>query len=184
MNIRLATADDASGVLGVYAPIVNDTLISFEERPPGVMEMAERIERTLSHLPWIVAEEAGEIAGYAYASRYRARAAYRWSAEVSVYVSPAWQRRKLGTKLYEALFAVLRLQGYRMAYAGIALPNDGSVALHEGLGFESVGVFRAAGRKFETWTDVGWWALLLQTLGDRPQEPAPLPSLGLDAHIA
>ena len=179
-NLRLAVPDDASGVLDIYAPLVSDTIVSFEERVPGVAEMARRIEQTLRRWPWIVAEAEGAVAAYAYATEFRARPAYRWSCEVSVYVGEAWRRQRLGLRLYEQLFLLLRRQGYRMAYAAIALPNPASVALHEQLGFAPVGVFPAAGRKHGAWIDVGWWSLGLSGSHAAPEEPVPLTKLGIN----
>ena len=180
MNFRLAVPGDARGVLDIYAPVVSDTFVSFEEQVPTVAEMDRRIRSTLRRWPWIVAEEQGQLAGYAYATGFRDRQAYRWSCEVSVYVEEAWRRQRLGARLYEELFLLLRRQGYRMAYAGIALPNPASVALHEHLGFARVGVFPAAGRKHGAWIDVGWWSLGLAALEDAPEEPVLLQDLGTD----
>ena len=180
MNLRLAEPGDAPGVLDIYAPIVSDTVVSFEERVPSLAEMTSRIEDTLKRWPWVVADKGGAIAGYAYATRFRTRHAYRWSCEVSVYVGEAWRRQRLAARLYENLFSLLKRQGYRMAYAGIALPNPASAALHEDLGFTPIGVFPAAGRKHGMWIDVGWWSLALSALETAPEEPVPLESLNPD----
>ena len=169
--IRLAEEDDAQGVLAIYAPVVRETAISFELEPPSLDEIRERIRSLRGRLPWLVCAEGPEVCGYAYADRFRTRAAYQWSAEVTVYVSPAWHRRGVGLALYTSLFETMRLLGYRNAFAGIALPNPPSVALHEALGFRPAGIFRAAGFKRGRWHDVGWWQLELQPL-DRP-EAAP-----------
>lgn len=169
--IRMAEEDDAEGVREIYAPVVRETAISFELEPPSLEEMRERIRLLRSRLPWIVCAEGPEVCGYAYADRFRTRAAYQWSAEVTVYVSTAWRRRGVGQALYTSLLEALRLLGYRSAFAGIALPNPPSVALHEALGFRLAGIFRAAGFKLGRWHDVGWWQLELQAL-DRP-EAAP-----------
>jgi len=177
MHLRLAEPDDAPGVLDIYAPLVSDTTVSFEEQVPSLAEMSRRIETTLERWPWIVAEEDEELAGYAYATAFRARHAYRWSCEVSVYVGEMWRGQRLGQRLYENLFSRLRRQGFRMAYAGIALPNPASVALHERLGFAPVGVFPAAGRKRGAWIDVGWWSLGLSALETAPEEPVLLADL-------
>jgi len=180
INLRLAVPGDAPGVLDIYAPVVNDSIVSFEEQVPDLAEMARRIDNTLERWPWVVAERQGEIAGYAYATGFRARQAYRWSCEVSVYVGEAWRRQRLGVRLYEYLFSLLKRQGYRMAYAGIALPNPASVALHERVGFSPVGVFPAAGRKHGAWIDVGWWSLGLSVRNAVPEEPIPLQRLDID----
>jgi phosphinothricin acetyltransferase len=160
MVIRHAdSARDAEAIANIYAPFVADTVISFEDMAPAPAEMADRIERLAKTHAWLVAEDAGEILGYAYACPHRERAAYRWTTEVTVYVDPRHQRRGVARRLYEALLARLADQGYRIALAVIALPNDASVALHEACGFELVGVYRAIGFKFGSWWDVGWWQL-------------------------
>ncbi len=166
--IRLAEESDAEGVRSIYAPVVRDTAISFELEPPSLEEMRQRIRSLRDRLPWLVCAEGPEVRGYAYADRFRTRAAYQWSVEVTVYVSAAWQRRGVGQALYTSLLEGLRVLGYKSAFAGIALPNPPSVALHEALGFRPAGTFRAAGFKLGRWHDVGWWQLELQPL-DQPQ---------------
>jgi L-amino acid N-acyltransferase YncA len=119
-----------------------------------------------------VLEEDGEVAGYAYASQHNSRAAYRWAVDVAVYVDPSRRRRGAGRRLYGALLEELRERGYRIACAGITLPNDASVGLHEALGFEPVGIYRRVGWKAGAWHDVGWWQLELTPAGvDPPAEP-------------
>jgi phosphinothricin acetyltransferase len=150
---------------------------SFEEAAPNEAEMADRIARTLSTHPWLVAEGNGELLGYAYACRHRERPAYRWSTDVSVYVDERQWRRGVGRRLYEVLFEHLRRQGFRTACAGITLPNAASVALHERLGFVPIGVYRQIGWKADAWRDVGWWQLDL--IGEETEPPAgPLPPGG------
>ena len=174
--IRLATGADAEAIAAIYRPIVADTAISFETNPPGPAEMEWRIAATLPFAPWLVYEEHGKIAGYAYGSRHRERAAYQWSVDVSVYVDDAFRRRGIGSALYTALFPQLRLQGFFAAHAGITLPNAGSVGLHESLGFVPVGVYRGVGYKLSAWHDVGWWQ---RSLRDRiPDPPPPRPTGG------
>jgi L-amino acid N-acyltransferase YncA len=168
-RIRYASPEDALAVHAIYAPFVRATVISFELEPPSADEMRARIAATLEMHPWLVFERAGKIAGYAYASRHRDRLAYQWAVDVSCYVDPAAQRQGIGRRLYLALFDVLRAQGFCNAYAGIALPNAGSVGLHEAVGFTPVGVYRRVGYKLGAWHDVGWWALVL---GDLPAVPA------------
>lgn len=153
--IRTAEESDAEGVLSIYAPVVRETAISFELEPPSLEEMRERIRSLRGRLPWLVCAEGPEVCGYAYADRFRTRAAYQWSAEVTVYVSPTWRRRGVGQALYTSLLEALRLLGYRSAFAGIALPNPASVALHEALGFLPAGTFSTAGFKLGQWHDVG-----------------------------
>ena len=160
MVIRPAdSARDAEAIAAIYAPFVTDTVISFEDVAPTATEMALRIDRLSKTYAWLVADDGGEILGFAYACPHRERAAYQWATEVTVYVDPRHQRRGVGRSLYEALLAELADQGYRVALAVIALPNDASVGLHEACGFELVGVLRAVGFKFGSWWDVGWWQL-------------------------
>jgi len=166
-------ARDAAGCAAIYAPFVTGSAVSFEELAPDAAEMARRIEHTARTHPWLVAERDGAVAGFAYASSHRARAAYRWAADVAVYVAAAHRRAGVGRELYVALLDLLRAQGFHLACAGITLPNDASVALHEALGFEPVGVERAIGYKAGAWRDVGWWQLRLRPPDGPPAEPLP-----------
>jgi phosphinothricin acetyltransferase len=179
MVVRVATLADAAAIAEIYAPAVTDGFISFEETPPDAAEFAKRMTAGLPIYPWLVLEEEGRVLGYAYAGRHQARAAYRWSVDVTVYVRNGFHRRGIGRALYERLFEILRRQGFRMAYAGIALPNEGSVGLHEAMGFALVGVYRDVGWKQGGWRDVGWWALDLGLLGDPPPEPVSFGRLGI-----
>jgi L-amino acid N-acyltransferase YncA len=175
--VRIRDADpaaDAAACAAIYAPFVNDTAISFEERPPDAAEMRRRMENLVHRYPWLVAEDDASVVGYAYGGPHRERAAYRWAADVTIYIGPGHQRQGLGRALYEALFQRLTAQGLRMACAGITLPNDASVALHERLGFRPVGVYRQIGWKFDRWHDVAWYQRALRTEGpDPPAEPGP-----------
>jgi L-amino acid N-acyltransferase YncA len=170
--IRLALERDAQQIADIYAPVVRDTPISFEVEPPNAAEMARRVADTLPTFPWLVADNAAEILGYAYAGAHRARAAYRWSVDTTIYVHPRIHRAGVGRALYTSLLRILALQGFCTAYAGITLPNPGSVGLHEAVGFERLAVYRAVGYKLGAWHDVGWWQ---RTIGPRPPVPeAPL----------
>lgn len=165
---------DAAACAAIYAPHVEGSAVSFEERAPDAEEMAMRIERTSRIHPWLVAELGDEVVGYAYACRYLERPAYRWAASVSVYVAADRARLGIGRRLYEELVRRLRRQGFRIACAGITLPNPASVVLHERLGFAAVGVSRGSGWKDGAWRDVGWWQLELWPAGEaRPSEPLP-----------
>jgi phosphinothricin acetyltransferase len=163
---------DAAACARIYAPSVEGSVVSFEEVAPTSDEMAERIGGALRSHAWMVAEAAGEVVGFAYGCAHRARPAYRWSVEVSVYVEEGHRAEGHGRALYGSLLDRLRGRGYAVACAGITLPNDASVALHEGLGFEPVGVYRGIGWKRGGWRDVGWWQLTLGPLElDSPAEP-------------
>ena len=159
---------DGAACAAIYAPYVDGRGTSFEERPPTAEDLAERIERVSARHPWLVAERDGIVAGFAYATSHRARPAYRWAAETSVYVHDDHQGNGVGSELYTALLGLLRVQGLHVALAGITLPNPASVSLHESLGFEPVGVYRRIGFKAGAWRDVGWWQLLLREQGDGP----------------
>lgn len=179
MLIRDADSErDAPACALIYAPYVRDTVISLEEQPPSDADMAGRIERITRTHPWLVAEEDGGPIGYAYASPHRERASYRWAADVTVYIAATHHRRGIGRALYETLFDLLTQQGLRMACAGVTLPNEASVRLHESLGFKPVGVYRRIGWKMGAWRDVGWWQLDLPSPDpdldpDPPAEPRP-----------
>ena len=174
MLIRDASAErDAGPCAAIYAPYVRDTPISLEETPPTPTEIAERIETTARTHPWLVAEEADEVIGYAYATRHRERACYRWATDVTVYVSEHRQRKGVGRALYQTLFELLVKQGFRIACAGITLPNEASVGLHESLGFQPVGTYRRIGWKLGAWHDVGWWQLPLSDHDGAPTETGP-----------
>jgi len=178
-RIRLAAEDDADDVLAIYGPVVRDTVVSFELEPPSREEMQQRMRSTLERTPWLVAEDGPGAWGYAYAGSFRARPAYQWTTEVTVYVHASHRGKGVGRALYTSLLAILRAAGYRSAVGGITLPNAASVALHDSLGFRPVGVFEAAGFKFGGWHDVGFWQLQL-----RGPEPPSSPPRGLSALVA
>jgi L-amino acid N-acyltransferase YncA len=175
--IRMATPRDAAGIHAIYAPVVRDTIISFELEPPTESQLAQRIAATLRKYPWLVFEDAEGIAGYAYAAEHRERLAYQWSVDVSCYVHPRARRRGVGNALYQALLRVLRVQGFCNAFAGIALPNDASVALHEGVGFTPLGRYRNVGFKLGAWRDSGWWQCAFGELPAEPDAPRALNEL-------
>lgn len=155
---------DAAACRAIYAHFVEHTAVSFETEAPSETEMAGRIAAALATHEWLVAEDAdAHLLGYAYAGPHRARAAYRFLAEVSVYVAPGHARAGLGRTLYEPLLERLRQRGFRSAVAGMTLPNDASHGLHAALGFRDVGTFRRAGWKHGSWHDTGWMQLDLVT---------------------
>ncbi len=182
--IRLARAEDAAGVLEIYAPIVRSSPTSFELEPPTCEVMAQRMRQTLTWHPWLVleSERPGSLAGYAYASVFRARPAYRWTTEVSVYVHEEARGRGVARALYAALFRVLARQGLRTVIGGISLPNPASVRLHESMGFRPVGRFEHVGYKFDAWHTVGFWSLdLVGDEGARAGLPEPRPIMEVSA---
>ncbi|PUA20295.1 arsinothricin resistance N-acetyltransferase ArsN1 family B [Glaciimonas sp. PCH181] len=163
--IRPATPSDAATICDIYNPYVLNTAITFETIPVTPPEMAQRITDITALFPWLVCiektTEGEQILGYAYATKWRTRAAYAHSVESSVYLSDAAGGKGLGTLLYKALLAELRKLSVHAVIGGIALPNPGSIALHEKMGFEKVGVFREVGKKTDTWLDVGYWQMFL-----------------------
>jgi len=177
MVIRHADPErDAAACASIYAPAVTAGVASLEERAPEPHEIADRIRIITRDFPWLVAEIDGAVAGYAYAGRHRDRASYRWSTDVTVYVSADHHRRGVGRALYAALLDLLRRQGFHVACAGITLPNDASVGLHEAMGFVAVGVYRDIAYKHGAWRSVGWWQLALRedrADGKTPAEPGP-----------
>lgn len=160
--LRPATADDAGAIAAIYNHYVVNTIITFEEEAVTAVEMAERIaEVQRLNLPWFVWEEGGQVLGYAYASKWKSRCAYRYSVESSIYLAQDATGRGLGKKLYLALIASLRERGIHSIIGGIALPNPASVGLNEKLGFQKIGHFKEVGWKFNQWIDVGYWELIL-----------------------
>ncbi len=160
--IRPASVADAPALAAIYNDYVVETTISFEETPVSATGMGERIASTLAAgLPWLVVEQEGHVLGYAYASPWRSRSAYRFSVESSVYLAKEAAGQGLGTLLYQALLAALRELGMHVVIGGIALPNPASVALHEKMGFRQVACFEEVGFKHDSWRDVGYWQLRL-----------------------
>jgi len=212
-HLRIADGDDAEAIAAIYAPFVTDTIISFETAPPSADEMRRRIESSIERFPWLVcargdtaamchcpsgsADDAAlchrsasgaddtprAVLGYAYASAYRSREAYQWSAECSVYVDPPHQGHGIGRALYASLFAVLAAQGYRNVYAGLARPNPASGSFHRTCGFEPIGVYRNVGFKNGQWHDVAWMALRLGAANTAPTPIRPFAELGRDESI-
>ena len=176
-TIRAASEADAESILAIYAPVVRDTAISFEETPPTVDEIVQRMRAILPAYPYLVFEQDGEVVGYANGHVHRGRPAYRWSVETSVYVREDARGQGIGRSLYANLLDVLTRQGFHTAFAGTALPNPGSVALHEAVGFKTLGVFPEVGFKFGRWHDVRWWHRTL-TEGAPRGDPLSFSELG------
>jgi phosphinothricin acetyltransferase len=172
---RRATADDAAAIASVYAPYVRASVVSFETEAPDEAEMRGRIESGADLYPWLVAcDDEGGVRGYAYACAFRARPAYRFTVETTVYVADGAHRRGIGTLLYRALLPILEAQGFAQAIAAVTLPNEASVRLHEGLGFRQAGTYEKVGFKFGEWRSVGLWQRALAPLSTRPEEPRPV----------
>jgi len=180
VTIRIATEHDAAACHAIYAPTVLDTAITFETELPGVAAMRQRIQARLQHYPWLIWEEAGQVLAYAYAGRFRERAAYDWIAETSIYVDAAARRRGIARKLYGTLLETMALQGINQAVGVITLPGEVSVALHESMGFEAAGVWKSAGFKLKRWWDVGVWQKQLQDMQPLPQPVRSFPALMQD----
>lgn len=177
MIVRLATSADAGQVAEIYRPHVLESAASFELVPPDTAEMARRIGELSATHPWLVAEEAGTIQGYAYATRHRPRVSYQWSTEVSVYVRGGCRRAGIGRRLYDPLLQLLTLQGFVTAYAAITLPNPPSLAFHEQLGFAPFAVFERVGYKLGAWRDVAWYRRGLAPPAAAPPPPLPMADL-------
>lgn len=169
-RVRLARASDAARIAEIYRPATEDRGVSFEAIAPDSVEMEERISKTLVRFPWLVVEEGGIIAGYAYASRHRERPAYTWSAEVSIYVDQSLHRGGVGRQLYSTLFGLLRLQGIQSVFAGIILPNPPSLAFHHRMGFVDIARYPHVGYKAGQWCDTVW---LQHDIGTHPVPPPP-----------
>ena len=175
--IRIARDEDAAAIHAIYAPSITDGVATFETELPGVAVMGERIRARLLRYPWLVWEEAGEVLAYAYAGRFRERAAYDWIAETSIYVRADAHRRGIARRLYGVLLDTMRLQGINQAVGVITLPGTVSVAMHEAMGFSATGVWRQCGYKLGQWWDVGVWQKELQPVASPPQPVMPFPAM-------
>lgn len=181
MLMRPARAEDAAALAAIYAPYVSSTAVSFETTAPTADDIAARIAKAQAGWAWLVCEDAGQVVAYAYAGAFAERACYRWSTTVSVYAGPGQQRRGLGRALYTGLLGLLAQQGFHSAFAGITLPNAGSVGLHQAMGFVPAGCFAEAGHKLGAWHDVAWFRRGLQPPGP---SPAPADTLSLAQVLA
>lgn len=156
--IRQASDLDCEQLAGIYNYYINETVITFDEEPVSARDMRARLDKVRdSGLPWLVAEEDGVLVGYAYASNWQARSAYRRTVEISVYLSYEQVSKGWGTKLYQELFEILNSKAYHVALAGVTLPNAASEALHAKFGMKQVAHFHEVGFKFDRWLDVGYW---------------------------
>jgi len=161
--IRPGRASDASSICEIYNHYVRESVVTFEEEPVTEDDMAQRIEKVIAGFPWLVWDEDGVVAGYAYAAPWHIRSAYRYTAESTIYLAPVFTARGIGSQLYAALLRALRRRKTRCVIGAIALPNPASVALHEKLGFAKVGEIRDMGWKLGRWVDVGYWQLQFQS---------------------
>lgn len=174
MTLRFAAPEDVSALLSIYERYIS-TPITFEYTLPSLEEFARRVASVQTFYPYLVAEENGELLGYAYAHRIAERAAYRWGAELSIYLRPDAVRRGLGKQLYQSLIALLQLQGVRTVYGLVASPNPASEGLHRSLGFHRMGVQRNAGYKNGRWVDLIWFE---QSIAPYVHQPGPVLPVG------
>ena len=180
IRVRAATPADAEAIAAIYAPHVLVGIASFETEAPDAGGIAARMTASDGLYPWLVAtSDAGEVMAYAYATRFRERAAYRFVVETTVYVAEVAQRQGAGRLVYRALIETLRAQGFTQAIGAIALPNAGSVALHEAIGFRAAGVYEAVGYKSGRWIDVGYWQCALNAPSVPPVEPRRFAGIGV-----
>ena len=160
--VRPALEADAEAIARIYNYYIENTVITFEEERVSGRTMATRVAEVQAlPLPWLVAEAAGAVVGYAYANKWKVRSAYRHSVETTIYLENGREGRGIGTRLYSDILPILRARGIHAVIGGAALPNDASVALHEKLGFEHVATFRQVGFKRDRWVDVAYWQLIL-----------------------
>jgi phosphinothricin acetyltransferase len=168
ISVRDALAADAAAMFAIYEPLIDDTFITFETESPGVDAFAARVDK--SH-EWLVADDGDRVVGYAYAAPFHERSAYRWSAEVSVYIHEDHRGAGVGRILLQELLKRLTDRGFVNVFGGVALPNDGSVRLFESFGFERIALQKEVGYKLGRWIDVGWWQ---KHLGPRSSPPPEL----------
>ena len=176
-TLRPATLDDCEAILSIYTPYITDTAVTFETEVPSLEDFHDRMVGIMNFFPYIVAEQSGEIVGYAYAHFQHERAAYRWNAELSVYLKQGSERHGIGSTLYTALMALLKEQGFLRVFGVVTIPNDPSVALHERFGFEKKVQYASMGYKFGEWHDVAWFEKLLAPLPEAPEELKPFSAL-------
>jgi L-amino acid N-acyltransferase YncA len=171
VTIRPVTIDNASEILDIYKPYILNSAISFEAEVPSLTDMQARIEKCVIRYPWLVCYIENKLAGYAYASIHRERAAYQWTCESSIYMHDNFKGKGIAREIYLLLISILKMQGIRNVYAGITLPNEPSVLLHEKCGFEQFATYDHIGYKLGRWEKVGWWRLLINDLNEEPSPP-------------
>jgi L-amino acid N-acyltransferase YncA len=175
--VRIATKEDAPGMLNIYTPFILNSGITQETEAPTVEDFQKRILANLEERPWLVCEIDKEIAGYAYAGKHRDRKGYQWCTEPSVYLSEKYFGLGISNALYRALFDILKLQGYVNAYAVITLPNDRSIAFHKKFGFDYLTTYKKIGYKLGQWHDVGWMFYEINSHANEPLDPIKFPNL-------
>jgi phosphinothricin acetyltransferase len=176
-TIRLVKLTDSKDILGIYAPYIKNTAISFEQTIPFIDEFTKRIEGISNKYPYLVYETNGQVVGYAYASQHSGRYAYRFSVDLSIYLSEAYQGTGIAKKLYDCLFEILRNCGYVNAYAGYSVPNEKSSRFHKKNGFTPVGTYHKVGYKFGKWHDVTWVEKAIKSHTDNPDETISIKDL-------
>ena len=159
--IRRVVPADARAISSIYNYYVNNTDISFEEKPVSINEMEKRIRETTAEYPWFVAEKEGSILGYAYTNKYRERSAYRYTAELTIYIKNGEEGKGLGAELMKRVIEETRKKNIHTLISAIAIPNERSVTIHEKFGFKKVGHLKDVGFKLDRWIDVGYWELVL-----------------------
>src|SRR6476659_6359486 len=171
VQVRVANASDARQILEIYTPYILDTAFTFETEVPSEADFKEKIQKNLQARPWLVCTLDGSVICYVYASGHRERAAYQWCCESSVYTKKDFQGMGIGRELYKVLFQILKMQGYRNIYAGITLPNEPSIKLHEKCGFTHFATYDNIGYKLGEWKNVGWWKLSVNHYDRKPSPP-------------
>ncbi len=171
--VRPAASSDIGAILDVYSHYINNTTVTFEEEVPSAGQFRMRCEEIMTEYPFLVCQDGSHIAGYAYAHRHQSRSAYKYSAELSVYLRPHYTGLGIGRVLCEAIIELLKLQNVQTVYSAVSLPNDASCALHRSLGFEPAGLWRNTGRKKERWIDIQWFELVIGNYPEVPGEIIP-----------
>ena len=173
----MAKPRDVQGIIEIYAPYVKQHWSSFEESVPGEKEMIKRLKSGMKKYPWLVAEHERTVAGYAYAGPHRSRKAYRWTSEVSAYIHPEFKRTGVASRLYLALFELMRAQNIYQALAGISMPNRASSEFHRYMGFHQIALYSNVGFKMHGWRDVEWLSKTLIPHDHVPNEFIPFSKL-------
>ena len=179
-KIRFANPGDAGAILGIYAPYIEKTAITFEYDVPSLPEFSERIAKIQEKYPWIVYEEDGKILGYAYGSPEFTRAAYQWTVETSVYLAKEARGRGIGTSLCKKIFDILKKQNFCICYVLINDDNEASIKMHEKFGFRTVGIRKNCGYKFEKWHSIIILEKQLNDFSVPPKDIIPIGELNYD----